>query len=68
MESDDDNQVIKAHVPMSEMLTYGSVLRSITQGRGSFHMEFSHYEEVPRNLQQKIIDESKQAKEEHAHD
>src|SRR5216683_2507352 len=54
-------------VPMSEMLTYGSTLRSITQGRGSFHMEFSHYEEVPRNLQEKIIAESKKAhQEQHA--
>lgn len=59
MDSEGDMQVIRAHVPMSEMLTYGSTLRSITQGRGSFHMEFSHYEEVPRNLQEKIIAESK---------
>jgi elongation factor G len=67
METEGDNQVIKAHVPMSEMLTYGSTLRSITQGRGSFHMEFSHYEEVPRNLQEKIIAESKKTHEaEHA--
>ncbi|HVT44033.1 MAG TPA: elongation factor G [Thermoanaerobaculia bacterium] len=62
-----DTQVIKAHVPMAEMLAYGSALRSITQGRGSFHMEFSHYEEVPRNLQEKIIAESKKPHEaEHA--
>jgi len=59
MDVEGDQQAIKAHVPMSEMLTYGSVLRSITQGRGSFHMEYSHYEEVPRGLQEKIIAESK---------
>ena len=59
MDTEGDSQVIKAWVPMSEMLTYGSTLRSITQGRGSFHMEFSHYEEVPRNLQEKIIAEAK---------
>jgi elongation factor G len=53
-------------VPLSEMLTYGSTLRSLTQGRGSFHMEYSHYEEVPRNLQEKIIAEAKKAKEEQA--
>jgi elongation factor G len=47
------------------MLTYGSTLRSITQGRGSFHMEFSHYEEVPRNLQEKIIVEQKKLHTEH---
>jgi elongation factor G len=63
---EETSQVIKARVPMAEMLTYGSTLRSITQGRGSFHMEMSHYEEVPRNLQEKIIAESKKAKEAHA--
>ncbi len=61
-----DAQVVKAQVPMSEMLTYGSTLRSITQGRGSFHMEFSHYAEVPRNLQEKIIAEAKKVQEHHA--
>ena len=68
MDSDADTQVIHAHVPLAEMLTYGSTLRSITQGRGSFHMEFSHYEEVPRQLQEKIIAEAKktQAAENHA--
>jgi elongation factor G len=66
VEADGDAQTIKARVPMAEMLTYGSTLRSITQGRGSFHMEMSHYEEVPRNLQEKIIAESKKAKEQQA--
>ncbi|HUF17292.1 MAG TPA: elongation factor G, partial [Thermoanaerobaculia bacterium] len=67
IDTDGDSQVIKARVPMSEMLTYGSTLRSITQGRGSFHMEYSHYEEVPRNLQEKIIAESKKAHEAEHH-
>ena len=62
-EGDGDTQTLKARVPLAEMLTYGSTLRSITQGRGTFHMEYSHYEEVPRNLQEKIIAESKKAKE-----
>jgi elongation factor G len=61
VEAEGDVQTLHARVPMAEMLTYGSTLRSITQGRGSFHMEFSHYEEVPRNLQDKIIAESKKA-------
>ncbi|MGH9458851.1 MAG: elongation factor G [Thermoanaerobaculia bacterium] len=65
IESESDAQVIRATVPMAEMLTYGSTLRSITQGRGSFHMEFSHYEEVPRNLQEKVIAEAKKAEAEH---
>src|SRR5947209_18658866 len=66
VEADGDTQTVKARVPLAEMLTYGSTLRSITQGRGSFHMEMSHYEEVPRNLQDKIITDSKKAKEQQA--
>jgi elongation factor G len=61
VEAEEDMQTLRARVPLAEMLTYGSTLRSITQGRGTFHMEFSHYEEVPRNLQEKIITESKKA-------
>jgi elongation factor G len=63
VDAEEDAQTVHARVPLAEMLTYGSTLRSITQGRGSFHMEYSHYEEVPRNLQEKIIAESKKAKE-----
>ncbi len=48
-------QQITATVPMAEMLHYATDLRSITQGRGTFHMEFSHYEEVPAAQQQQII-------------
>jgi elongation factor G len=66
VDAEEDMQTVHSRVPMSEMLTYGSTLRSITQGRGSFHMEFSHYEEVPRNLQEKIIAESKKKHEEQA--
>jgi elongation factor G len=47
--------VIKAQVPMSEMLTYEQHLTSATGGRGSYHMEYSHYDEVPAQLQSKII-------------
>ena len=65
VDADGDAQKVKARVPLSEMLTYGSTLRSITQGRGSFHMESSHYEEVPRNLQEKIIAEHKKLQAEH---
>ena len=65
VDAEGDAQTVKARVPLSEMLTYGSTLRSITQGRGSFHMESSHYEEVPRNLQEKIIAEHKKVQAEH---
>jgi elongation factor G len=47
--------VIRAQVPMSEMLSYEQHLTSATGGRGSYHMEYSHYEEVPQHLQTKII-------------
>ncbi|HEX6087264.1 MAG TPA: elongation factor G [Thermoanaerobaculia bacterium] len=63
VDAEDEAQVVHARVPLAEMLTYGSTLRSLTQGRGSFHMEYSHYEEVPKQLQEKIITESKKAKE-----
>jgi len=51
--------VIRAKVPMSEMLTYEQHLTSATGGRGSYHMEFSHYEEVPSHLHGKIISAAK---------
>lgn len=53
--------VIKAQVPMAEMLEYASVLTSLTGGQGAFHMAFSHYEEVPAQLRDRIIDEAKAA-------
>ena len=48
-------QIVNALVPMSEMLNYAPALRSMTQGRSSFHMEYSHYEEVPRPVQEKLV-------------
>ena len=56
--------VIKAVVPLAEVADYNSRLSSITGGQGSYHMEFSHYEQVPAHLQQKIIEASKKEKEE----
>ena len=58
LDTEGDRQTIRALVPMAEMLTYGSTLRSITQGRGDFHMDFSHYAEVPHSLREKIAAES----------
>lgn len=52
-------QVIKAQVPMAEMFKYAIDLRSMTQGRGSFTSEFSHYEEVPAQIAEQVIAESK---------
>jgi len=59
MEARGSTTVIKAQVPMSEMLTYEQHLTSVTGGRGSYHMEYSHYDEVPNHLQTKIIATSK---------
>jgi elongation factor G len=57
MDQDGDDSIIRAEAPLAEMISYGSILRAITQGRGSFHMEMDHYEEVPRPLQEKLIAE-----------
>jgi elongation factor G len=53
------NTIVKAEVPMAEMLTYGVDLTSMTQGRGSFNMEMHHYDTVPGQLQEKIIEQSR---------
>lgn len=58
MEQKGNMRILKAQVPMAEMLDFEPTLTSITGGRGSFLMEFSHYEEVPVQLQQKIIAEA----------
>ena len=59
MDNKGGNTVVKAEVPMSEMLTYGVDLTSMTQGRGSFNMEMHHYDTVPGALQEKIIEKAK---------
>ncbi|MDQ7797984.1 MAG: elongation factor G [Candidatus Edwardsbacteria bacterium] len=64
MDSAKGLQVIKATVPQGEMYKYSTSLRSMTQGRGSFEMEFSHYDPVPFEATQKIIEEAKKEKEE----
>ena len=55
----DGNQVVEAEVPMAEMGTYAIDLRSMTQGRGSFTLEFVRYDEAPANVQEKIIADAK---------
>jgi elongation factor G len=49
-------KIIEAKVPLAEMFGYATMLRSLTQGRGTFTMEFSHYQEVPENIAQEIIE------------
>ena len=59
MDNKGGNTVVKAEVPMAEMLTYGADLTSMTQGRGTFAMEMAHYDLVPQQLQEKIITHAK---------
>src|SRR5499427_2170044 len=58
MDSKGTNQIVKAIVPMAEMLTFPQSLNSITSARGSYSMEFSHYDEVPAHLSQKIVQQA----------
>ncbi|MBU4314724.1 MAG: elongation factor G [Actinobacteria bacterium] len=51
-----DSKIIEGDVPLSEMFGYATALRSLTEGRGTFTMEFSHYQEVPKNISQEIIE------------
>ncbi len=62
MDNKGGNTIVKSEVPMSEMLTYGVDLTAMTQGRGSFNMEMHHYDVVPGQLQEKIIEKAKAAR------
>jgi len=62
MDNKGKNQIINAHVPMAEFLTYAPDLNSMTGGRGIFTMEFSHYDEVPAQISEKIVEELKKKK------
>src|SRR5207247_8602068 len=55
-------QVIRANVPMAEVLRYAPGLRSMTSGRGDFELEFSHYEEAPPHIAEKIIKQAQAAR------
>ena len=59
MEAQDGAQVIKAHVPLSEMFGYATDLRSKSQGRGNYTMLFSHYDQVPNSISEKIMGDKK---------
>ncbi len=66
MDSDNSFQIIKAKVPLAELHKYSTQLRSLTSGRGMFSMSFSHYEEVPKDAEAKVIEEYQKHKEEEA--
>ncbi|MFH1488528.1 MAG: elongation factor G, partial [Pseudomonadota bacterium] len=61
MDSEDKHQVIKAQAPMEEVLKYALDLNAMTAGRGTFRMEHSHYEELPAQMAEKVIAESRKA-------
>jgi elongation factor G len=67
VEAREGEEVVHALVPMSEVLRYAPDLRSMTSGRGTFTMEFSHYEELPAHLAQKVADAAKAAKADGTH-
>jgi elongation factor G len=67
MEPGDEVTVVRAQVPMAEMLNYEPHLRSMSGGRGSYSMEFSHYEELPGMLAEKVIAEARKEREAKAH-
>jgi elongation factor G len=67
VDSTDGLQEIKAQVPEAEIFQYASQLRSMTAGRGSFEMEFSHYEQVPQTVAQKVIAEAPGARKSESH-
>ena len=58
IDSEGKLQIVKAQCPLSEMFRYAIILRSMTSGRGSFSMEYSHYEEVPADIAKKVIDQA----------
>jgi elongation factor G len=62
----DGTTVVAAQVPQAEVLRYASDLRSITGGRGTFELTFSHYDEVPSHVTERIVAEAKHQKAEAA--
>ena len=66
MNPDDGVTLIEAVVPLAEVQRYSQDLRSVSQGRGTYSLEFDHYEQVPPSLEPKVIEDAKRTKEEDA--
>jgi len=64
MNPDNGVTLIEAEVPLAEVQRYAQDLRSVSQGRGTYSLEFDHYDQVPTNLEPKVIEDAKRAKEE----
>ena len=59
MEGRSNNQMVHAHVPLAAMFGYATVLRSMTQGRATYSMEFDHYQQLPQSLVDEIVAKAK---------
>ena len=64
MTPNESSSTIEAEIPLAEVQRYAQDLRSLSQGRGSYRLEFDHYDQVPANLETKVIEDTKRAKEE----
>ena len=64
MDSEGHFQVVRAEVPLAELYKYSTNLRSLTQGRGIHERDFSHYEEVPREIAERVVAEAQAEKQE----
>jgi len=62
IDTDGDSQTIKANVPLAELYKYATDLKSMTQGGGTYSMHFSHYEQVPAQINGKVIEETEKMK------
>ena len=60
--SDGPFQVVRAHIPEAELYQYATVLRSMTQGTGTYALEFSHYAEVPGDVQKRLVEEHQKSR------
>jgi elongation factor G len=63
MTPDNGFTIVEAEAPLAEVQDYANDMRALTQGRGSFEIEFSHYEEVPQHIAQKVIEQTQKERE-----
>jgi elongation factor G len=63
MTPQDGNSIVEAQAPLAEVVRYATDLRSITKGRGSYRVQFSHYEEVPTHIAQRIVEQARKERE-----
>jgi elongation factor G len=64
METDGSFQIVNSQIPQAELYNYANTIRSLTGGRGLHSEEFSHYENMPKDLEQRVINQYKKSREE----